>query len=68
MQQGPCTHSGALMGLTNHVLAHMRHGVELLLADLTRELFFRVAMHDLVVLMEGPQLLKSFAAGYTLWG
>lgn len=53
-------------GLTNHVFAHMRHGVELLLADLAGELLLRVAMHDLVVLMQGPELLEGFATRYAL--
>ena len=54
-------------GLTNHVFAHMRHGVELLLADLAGEFLLRVAMHDLVVLMQGPELLEGFATRYALW-
>lgn len=54
-------------GLTNHVFAHMRHGVELLLADLAGELLLRVAMHDLVVLVQGPELLEGFATRYALW-
>lgn len=53
-------------GLTNHVLAHVRHGVELLLADLTGELLLRVAVNDLVVLVKRPQLLESFATGHAL--
>lgn len=54
-------------GLTDHVFAHMRHGVELLLTDLAGELLLRVAMHDLVVLMQGPELLEGFATRYALW-
>lgn len=45
----------------------MRHGVELLLTDLAGELFLRIAMHDLVVLMQGPELLEGFATCYALW-
>lgn len=56
-----------LHGLTNHVLAHVCHRVELLLTDLTGELLLRVAMHYLVVLMQGPELLEGFAAGHALW-
>ena len=37
--------------LTNHVLSNMCHGVELLLTDLTGELFLCVAVHDFDVLM-----------------
>ena len=44
--------------LTNHVLSYMCHGVELLLADLTGELFLCVAVHDFDVLMQRPQLLE----------
>ena len=44
----------------------MSHGVELLLTDLTGELLLCVAMDDLVVLMQGPQLLEGLAARHTL--
>jgi len=44
----------------------MRHGVELLLADLTGELFLGVAMYDLDVLVQRPQLLKGLIARHTL--
>lgn len=53
-------------GLTNHVLAHMRHGVKLLLADLTGELLLRVAVHYLVVFVKRPQLLEGFATRHAL--
>lgn len=68
---GPALSSGSIAHrprLTNHVLAHVGHGVELLLADLTRELLLRVAVYNLIVLVEGPELLKSFATCHTLWG
>lgn len=52
--------------LTNHVLPDVCHGVELLLADFARELLLRVAMHDLDVLVQRPQLLKRLVAGDTL--
>lgn len=55
-------------GLTNHVLAHMCHGVKLLLTDLTGELLLRVAMHYLVVLVQGPELLEGFATCHALKG
>lgn len=48
------------------MLAHMCHGVKLLLADLAGEFLLCVTMHDLVVLMQGPELLEGFAAGHTL--
>lgn len=53
--------------LTNHVLAHVSHGVELLLTNFTGELLFCVAVHNFIVLVEGPELLKSFATCHTLW-
>lgn len=53
-------------GLTNHVLANVRHGVKLLLADLAGELLLCVAMHYLVVLVKRPQLLKGFATRHAL--
>lgn len=52
--------------LTNHVLANVCHCVELLLADLARELLLGVAVHDLDVLMQRPQLLEGLVAGDTL--
>lgn len=54
--------------LTNHVFAHVGHGVELLFADLTGELLLGVAVDDLVVLMEGPELLEPLPARHTLQG
>ena len=53
---------------TDHVLPHVSHGVELLLTDLTGELLLCVAMDDLVVFMQGPQLLEGLAARHTLEG
>lgn len=52
--------------LTNHMLTDVRHGVELLLADFTREFLFGIAVHDLNVLVQGPQLLERLVAGDTL--
>lgn len=46
----------------------MGHGVELLLADLAGELLLGVAMDDLVVLMEGPQLFEPLPACHALQG
>lgn len=40
-----------LVSLTDHVLPDVSHGVKLLLTDLAGELLFRVAVHDLVVLV-----------------
>lgn len=54
--------------LTNHVFAHVGHGVELLLADLAGELLLSVAMDNLVVLMEGPELLEPLPARHALQG
>lgn len=44
--------------LTNHMLTDVCHGVELLLADFTREFLLGVAVHNLDVLVQGPQLLE----------
>lgn len=44
----------------------MRHGMKLLLADLTGELLLRIAVHYLVVLMKRPQLLEGFATRHAL--
>lgn len=52
--------------LTDHVLANVCHCVELLLADLARELLLGVAVHDLDVLMQRPQLLEGLVAGNAL--
>lgn len=52
--------------LTNHVLPDVCHSVELLLADFARELLLCVAMHDLDVLVQRPQLLKRLVAGDAL--
>lgn len=52
--------------LTNHVFAHVGHGVELLLADLAGEFLLGVAVHDLDVLVEGPELLEGFVTGDAL--
>lgn len=54
--------------LTNHVFAHMGHGVELLLADLAGELLLCIAMDDLVVLVERPELLEPLPTGHALQG
>lgn len=60
------TGEGHVLGVGNHVLAHVRHGVKLLLADLTGELLLRVAVHYLVVLMKRPQFLEGFATCHAL--
>lgn len=52
--------------LTNHMLTDVCHGVELLLADFTREFLFGIAVHNLNVLVQGPQLLERLVAGDTL--
>lgn len=52
--------------LTNHVLTDVRHSVELLLTDFTWELLFCIAVHNLNVLMQWPQLLKRLVAGDAL--
>lgn len=52
--------------LTNHVFAHVGHGVELLLADLAGELLLGVAVDDLVVLVERPELLEALPARHAL--
>lgn len=44
----------------------MGHRVKLLLTDLAGELLLGVAMDDLVVLVQRPQLLEGFATGHTL--
>ena len=54
--------------LTNHVFPHVGHGVELLLADLAGELLLGIAMDNLVVLVEGPELLEPLSARHTLQG
>lgn len=54
--------------LTNHVFAHVGHGVELLLADLAGELLLGIAMDNLVVLVEGPELLEPLPARHALQG
>lgn len=55
-----------LVPLTDHVLPDVSHGVKLLLADLTGELLLSVAVDNLVVLVERPQLLEGLSAGHTL--
>lgn len=57
---------GHVLGVSNHVFAHVGHGVELLLADLTGELLLGVAVDDLVVLMERPELLEALPARHAL--
>ena len=52
--------------LTDHVFSDMRHGVELLLTDFTGEFLLCVAMHNLVVLMEGPELFEDLTTCHTL--
>lgn len=52
--------------LTDHVLPDMSHGVKLLLTDLAGELLLSVAMDDLVVLVQRPQLFEGLATCYTL--
>ena len=44
----------------------MSHGVKLLLTNLTGELLLRVAVDDLVVLVQRPQLLEGLATCHTL--
>lgn len=44
----------------------MGHRVKLLLTDLAGELLLGIAMDDLVVLVQRPQLLEGFATGHTL--
>ena len=51
---------------TNHVLADMSHRVELLVTDLTGKLLLCVAVHDLDVLVQRPQLLERLVAGDAL--
>ncbi len=46
---------------TNHVLAYMSHCVEFLLTNLTSVLFLSIAMNNLIVLMERPELPESFS-------
>lgn len=48
------------------MFAHVGHGVEFLLADLAGEFLLGVAVHDLDVLVEGPELLEGFVAGHAL--
>lgn len=48
------------------MFAHVGHGVELLLADLAGELLLGVAMDNLVVLMERPELLEALPTRHTL--
>lgn len=48
------------------MFAHVGHGVELLLADLAGELLLGIAMDNLVVLMEGPELLEPLPTCHTL--
>ena len=48
------------------MFAHVGHGVELLLTDLTGELLLSIAMDDLVVLMEGPELLEPLPTRHAL--
>ena len=52
--------------LTDHVLPHVGHGVKFLLADLAGELLLGVAVDDLVVLVQRPQLFEGLAACDTL--
>lgn len=53
--------------LTDHVLPDVRHGVKLLLTDLAGELLLGVAVDDLVVLVQRPQLFEGLAARHALW-
>lgn len=48
------------------MLTDMGHGVELLLTDFTGEFLLCIAVHDLDVLMQRPQLLERLVAGDTL--
>lgn len=48
------------------MLPHVGHGVEFLLADLAGELLLGVAVDDLVVLVQRPQLFEGLAARDTL--
>lgn len=48
------------------MFAHVGHSVELLLADLAGELLLGVAMDNLVVLMERPELLEALPTRHTL--
>lgn len=48
------------------MLPHVSHGVELLLTDLAGELLLCVAVDNLVVFVQGPQLLEGLAACDTL--
>lgn len=59
-------HRGCYTSLTNHVLADVGHGVELFLADLARELLLGVAVHNLDVLVQRPELLEGFVTGDAL--
>ena len=52
--------------LTDHVLPDVSHGVELLLTDLAGEFLLGVTMHNLVVLVQRPELLEGFSASHTL--
>lgn len=51
----------ALTQLTDHVFAYMSHCVEFLLTDLTSVLLLSIAMNNLIVLMERPELPESFS-------
>lgn len=48
------------------MFSDMGHRVEFLLTDLTRKLLFGIAMDDLYMLVEGPELLKGLVACDTL--
>lgn len=49
------------------MLPDVRHGVKLLLTDLAGELLLGVAVDDLVVLVQRPQLFEGLAARHALW-
>lgn len=48
--------------LTYKVLTDMRHRVELLFTDVTGELLLCVTVYNLIVFMQGPELLKCLPA------
>lgn len=50
------------------MFAHVGHGVELLLADLAGELLLCIAVDNLVVLVERPELLEPLPARHALQG
>lgn len=66
--QPPTPGQNAPTTLTDHVFPHMSHGVKFLLADLAGELLLGIAVDDLIVFVQRPELLKPFPAGHTLQG